>query len=795
MTAPALVRWFETLSLNDVGLVGGKNASLGEMIQTLADTGIQIPPGFATTAPAYDLLLDRDQLRKQIEGLLQGKTSGQRSLTETGAAIRQTILETPLPDPLVASIRSAYQELCDRSGQDAVAVRSSATAEDLPEASFAGQQESFLNVRGEDEVLDACHRCYASLFTNRAITYRETHGFDHMEVALSVGIQAMVRSNEAGAGVLFTLDPETGFPDVAVINAGWGLGETVVKGQITPDQYTVYTPFHDREQGAPILSKRLGAKLEKLVYAPDGGTETMETTEDERSAFVLTDDEIRTLARWGTQIEEQYGRPMDIEWAKDGPSGTLFIVQARPETVQSRREASALRSYRLTETGTPLVSGQSVGDAIATGIVCCIDNPEDGDRFPDGAILVTGRTDPDWVPIMTRAAGIITDHGGRTSHAAIVSRELGLPAIVGAETATEVLEDGQAVTLSCASGDEGVVYDGELNVEVSDLDLSDIPETRTRVMINVANPAVAMRWWRLPTRGVGLARMEYLISQSIQIHPLALARFDEVTDPEDRAQIETLTARYDNKEEYFIDHLARGIAVIAASQFPDPVVVRTSDFKTNEYAHLIGGEAFEPHEENPMLGWRGASRYDSDEYRDGFALECRALRRVRDKMGFTNVVVMIPFCRTPEEGDRVLRVMADHGLVQGRNGLEVYVMAEIPSNVILAKEFAERFDGFSIGSNDLTQLVLGVDRDSDRLAYLFDERSEAVTRTIRMLIDAAHEAGRPVGICGQAPSDYPDFTAFLVDAGIDSVSVLPDSVLQTIQTIAETEPIPAPAPH
>ena len=785
---PDYIRWLETLTNDDVAQVGGKNASLGEMIQALVPEGIRVPMGFATTAEAYRALLRDNQLDEAIRKTLAARDRGEQSLAESGAAIRTMIEQATVPDAVTRAIREGYQELCTRYDTDAVdvAVRSSATAEDLPEASFAGQQESFLNVRGEDDLLKACRRCMASLFTDRAIAYREAHGFDHMDVALSVGVQKMVRANDASAGVLFTIDTESGFPDTVVINAAWGLGETVVKGQITPDQYTVYKPFLGREDVVPILQKQRGSKEKKLIYT-DGGTETVATSDDERTAFTLSDDEVLTLACWGVRIEEHYDRPMDVEWAKDGHDGDLFIVQARPETVQSRRAADVLRTYRLTESGVKLLTGQAIGESIAAGPVCVIRDVADIDRFEDDAILVTGVTDPDWVPIMKRAAGIITDHGGRTSHAAIVSRELGVPAVLGTGEATDRLHDGQAITLSCAEGDTGVVYDGTLAYETDDIDLSDVPETQTKVMVNVASPAVALRWWRLPVQGVGLARMEYLINTVIKIHPMALVDLDAVDDDEARSIIERRTAGYTPRTDYFVDLLAQGIASIAAPHHPHPVIVRMSDFKTNEYAHLIGGGAFEPAEANPMLGWRGASRYTSDAYREGFALECAAVKRVRETMGFDNVIVMIPFCRTLEEADRVLEAMAEHGLRRGDHGLLVYVMAEIPANVTLATEFAERFDGFSIGSNDLTQLVLGVDRDSDRLAYLFDERNEAVTRTIRTLIDRAHAAGRPVGLCGQAPSDHPDFAAFLVDAGIDSISLTPDSVMRTLSIIAQAE--------
>ena len=781
--APTFVRRFDTLTNNDVPIVGGKNASLGEMIGALKDEGIRVPDGFATTADAYWHYLDANELEAEIRAQLAALSAGEQSLAETGAAIRERIRGGTVPNEMANAIRAAYHTLSAGYDADAidVAARSSATAEDLPEASFAGQQESFLNVRGDEAVLDACKNCFASLFTDRAVTYREEQGFDHMEVALSVGLQKMVRADKAG--VMFTIDTESGFPDNAIINAGWGLGETVVKGSINPDQYTVYKPFLENEALTPIVGKTKGDKAKKIVYAEGDGepTKTVETTEEERNALVLSDDEILTLARWGARIEEHYDRPMDIEWARDGETEALFILQARPETVQSQRAASVLRTYRLQETGERLVTGLSIGQSIAEGEVQLIHSADEIENFEEGGILVTDMTDPDWGPILKKAAGIVTNHGGRTSHAAIVSRELGIPAVIGTENATETLTDGQEVTLSCVEGAEGYVYEGLLEYDTTELDLDALPETETRIMLNVASPAAALNWWRLPAEGIGLARMEYIVNNVIEVHPMALVAFDQVEDEAARARIEELTQGYDDKTEYFVDQL------IAATQYPDPVLVRTSDFKTNEYADLIGGQAFEPHEENPMLGWRGASRYYSDEYRDGFALECRALKRVRETMGFTNVVLMIPFCRTPAEADRVLEVMAEHGLQRGENGLEVYVMAEIPSNVLQADEFAERFDGFSIGTNDLTQLVLGVGRDAERLAALFDERNRSIKKMIVDLIEQAHAADRPVGLCGQAPSDHPDFAEFLVEAGIDSISVIPDSVADVIQHVAEAE--------
>jgi pyruvate,water dikinase len=670
-----------------------------------------------------------------------------------------------------------------------VAVRSSATAEDLPEASFAGQQETFLHITGEAALLDASKRCYASLFTDRAISYRQDHDFDHLKVALAIGVQEMVRSDQAGAGVMFSIDTDSGFPHVVLINASWGLGESVVAGTVDPDEYLVFKSLLESETLTPVISKKVGAKRSMMVYNESGidPTKIVETTEQERLAFVLDDREILQLAKWATVIEDHYGGPTDMEWAKDGQSGELYIVQARPETVQARKDTSAMRSYRLSQQGTRLTSGLAIGEAIASGKVCNLRSAEEIDRFEDGAVLVTGITDPDWEPIMRRAAAIVTDHGGRTSHAAIVSRELGVAGVVGTGDATSILSDGQEVTVSCAEGEQGVIYEGILAYEEREIDLADIPATTTEVMLNLADPSAAFRWWRLPADGVGLARMEFVINNQIQIHPMALIRFDDLEDTDARHRIVEMTRGYDDKSEFFVERLAYGIARIAAAWWPKPVIVRMSDLKTNEYAKLIGGMAFEPGEENPMLGWRGASRYYSEGYREGFGLECQAVRRVRDDIGLTNTVVMIPFCRTPEEADRVLEVMADHGLFRGRNDLQVYVMAEIPSNILLVEDFADRFDGFSIGSNDLTQLILGVDRDSERLAPLFDESDPAVTKSVESLIDSAHGKHRKVGLCGQRPSDDPDFARFLVSAGIDSISVTPDSFLQVKNNVAAAE--------
>ena len=784
------VVWFEDISLGDIPQVGGKNASLGEMVGSLAASGVQVPPGFATTADAYRAFLVAGDLEPAIRELLERYRLGGATLRVTGAAIRELFLDSHFPDDIADDIRAAYRTLAGRAGIDnpPVAVRSSATAEDLPDASFAGQQETFLNVTGALDLLDTCRSCYASLFTDRAISYREAKGFDHLEVALSIGIQRMVRSDVGGSGVMFSIDTDTGFPRAIVISAAWGLGETVVQGTVDPDKYLVFTPLLADDGLSPIIEKTVGGKASKMIYGAGGSARTrlVDTTERERRALVLDDGEIVQLARWASVVAEHYGRPMDMEWAKDGVTGELFLVQARPETVQAGKAADRFTVHRLVEPGRVLVTGAAIGESIAVGEACVIRSSADIEKFRDGAILVTEMTDPDWVPIMRRAAGIVTDHGGATSHAAIVSRELGVPAIVGTGTATVDLEEGAMITLSCAEGDEGHVYEGALKFETEEIDLGDLPRTRTRVMVNVASPAAAFQWWRLPADGVGLARMEFIINNLIKVHPMALVHPERVGQRE-RELIADLSRGFAGPKDYFVQTLALGIAKLAAPYYPNPVIVRLSDFKTNEYAHLIGGNVFERGEENPMLGFRGASRYYDPRYREGFALECRALKRVREHIGFTNVIVMVPFCRTPAEADRVLETMAENGLVRGENGLRVYMMCEIPSNVILAELFAPKFDGFSIGSNDLTQLVLGVDRDSEELAGLFDERDEAVTRSISAAIRKAHEAGIPIGICGQGPSNHADFAAFLVREGIDSISLNPDSFLRTVHLIADAE--------
>lgn len=794
------IRWFEDIGIKDIPLVGGKNASLGEMVRELAPRGIKVPNGFAITAEAYWHLLRAANIDQQIQEILSGlDTRDTANLQQRGRAVRHAIMAAPLPQDLQHSIIAAYRELSRGADKPMdVAVRSSATAEDLPNASFAGQQETYLNVQGDAALLESCKRCFASLFTDRAISYRQDKGFDHFKIALSIGVQRMVRSDLASSGVMFSIDTETGSQDVVLINAGFGLGENVVQGSINPDEYFVFKPT--LKQGfRPILQKRLGSKEFKLVYDIGGSkmVKNIPVAPDDRSRFAITDDEILCLARWACLIEDHYSQqrgqytPMDMEWAKDGHTGELFILQARPETVQSQKSLDRVEVYHLKEKGPALVRGRSVGEKIAHGPVRVVKSAHNLNQVQKGDVLVTDKTDPDWEPTMRKAAAIVTNRGGRTCHAAIVSRELGLPAIVGTENATEVLKDGQAVTVSCAEGETGFVYQGLLKFDVQQIKLHDLSRPQTQVMMNVGNPEEAFRLSSLPNDGVGLAREEFIISNYIKIHPLALLDYDRVEDQALREQIAQLTIGYDDKPQFFVDKLAQGVAMIGAAFYPKDVVVRLSDFKTNEYANLIGGKAYEPVEENPMIGFRGASRYYNPRYQVGFALECRAMKKVRDEMGLSNVKLMVPFCRTVEEGRRVLEEMEKHGLKRGDNKLEVYVMCEIPSNVILATEFAEIFDGFSIGSNDLTQLVLGVDRDSEIVAHIFDERNPAVKNMIASVIQAAKSKGKKIGICGQAPSDYPEFAAFLVELGIDSISLNPDAVLKTTVKILEIEAVQA----
>ncbi|MGF1486021.1 MAG: phosphoenolpyruvate synthase [Prochloraceae cyanobacterium] len=795
----ALILWFEEVGIKDVGLVGGKNASLGETIAQLQPDGIKVPGGFAITAFAYRYFLESAQIAPSLQEIFADlDVDDLNNLRSKGRLARSLILNTPFPEDLKSAIADAYQKMSRNYAKNSVdidvAVRSSATAEDLPEASFAGQQETYLNVCGVKSVLEATHKCFASLFTDRAISYRESNGFDHLEVALSVGVQKMVRSDLASAGVMFSIDTETGFKNAAFITAAYGLGENVVQGAVNPDEYVVFKPTL-KAGYRPILKKRVGTKELKMVYDLGGSklTKNVNVPAKERAKFCLDDEEILQLARWAIKIEDHYSQvrglytPMDIEWAKDGITGELFIVQARPETVQSQKSSKILKTYQLQETSEVVATGRSVGSAIGAGTAHVILDVKEINLFQPGEILITNRTDPDWEPIMKKASAIVTNSGGRTCHAAIIAREMGIPAIVGCENATAMVRTGQEITVSCAEGEEGKIYSGLLPFEIKEAALDELPTTRTKILMNVGNPEQVFSLASIPCDGVGLARLEFIIANYIQAHPLALINFDRLEDELVKAKIAELTKRYDDKPQYFVDKLARGAGTIAAAFYPKPVIVRLSDFKTNEYANLLGGKQFEPKEENPMLGWRGASRYADPQYREAFALECAAIKRIRDEMGLTNLIPMIPFCRTPDEGRLVLAEMAKHGLERGKNGLEVYVMCELPSNVILADEFSEVFDGFSIGSNDLTQLTLGLDRDSALVAKLFDERNEAVKRMVKLAIETAKKTGRKIGICGQAPSDYPEFAKFLVELGIDSISLNPDSVLKTLLMVAEVE--------
>lgn len=790
------IRRFDEIGIDDVPLVGGKNASLGEMYRELTSRGVRIPNGFAITSDAYWHFLRSTKTDVRIRDILERlQPDNIESLRASGQAARQAILSAELPADLAREIVEAYTSLGGGAGSNIdVAVRSSATAEDLPDASFAGQQETYLNVEGAEALLVSCRRCFASLFTDRAISYRHHQGFDHFQIGLSIGVQRMVRSDLAAAGVMFSIDTETGFRNAVLINAAYGLGENVVQGTVNPDEYVIFKPTLN-EGFRPILQKRLGNKEFKLIYDLGGGrmTRNVPVPIGDRNRFAIDEEDILVLAKWACIIEDHYSNkrghltPMDMEWAKDGKTGDLWIVQARPETVQSRKSTQTLENYILREKGTVLVSGRSVGGKIGCGPVHVITHAAQLAQFNAGEVLVTDKTDPDWEPTMKKASAIVTNRGGRTCHAAIVSRELGLPAVVGTMHGTELLKSGQAVTVSCAEGDEGHVYSDILKFDVEKIDLGQFPRPSTKIMINVGNPEEAFQLSFLPVDGVGLAREEFIISTYIKIHPQALLNYDQLTDGDAKKQIDELTIGYQDKPQYFVDKLAEGVSMIAAAFHPREVIVRMSDFKTNEYANLIGGQAYEPTEENPMLGFRGASRYYHERYRDAFALECRAMFKVRNVMGLKNLKLMIPFCRTVAEGEHVLKEMAKHGLVRGENGLEVYVMCEIPSNVILAEQFAQIFDGFSIGSNDLTQLILGVDRDSEIVAPVFDERNAAVKQMISDAIRRVRAAGKKIGICGQAPSDYPEFAEFLVECGIDSISLSPDSVLRTIPRIVEAE--------
>ena len=792
------VKWFEDIGVKDLALVGGKNASLGEMIRSLAEKGINVPSGFAITAEAYRHVVERAGISQRIKDALMGlDTHDMKNLAQRGKQIRNLIRTAPCPSDLEEEIRAAYREMEKKYGRDVdVAVRSSATGEDSPTASFAGQQATFLNVRGEDEVLKKAMECFASLFTNRAISYRVDKGFDHLSLYLSVGVQKMVRSDLACSGVTFSIDTESGFRDVVYVTAAYGLGENLAQGVVGPDQFYVFKPTL-KEGFKPIVEKKLGTKEKKLVYKGDGtGTEQGEVTVAGQRKFALSDEEVLTLARWACVIEDHYGLPMDIEWAKDGVTGELFTVQARPETVHSQRNMASLRTYVLEEKGKVLLKGEAVGTRIGQGEVNVIEHSGEIDRFQKGQVLVTDMTDPDWEPIMKMASALVTNKGGRTCHAAIVSRELGLPCVISTGKGTEVLKEIKKVTIDCSQG-EGRIYEGRLKYRVDEVEVSNVPRPDTRIMINTGIPDGAFIQGQIPNDGVGLAREEFIIESYIGIHPMALVEYDELKeaakdDPELAkviGEIDERSALYEDKRQFFVDSLAMGVAKIAAAFYPNEVIVRFSDFRTNEYANLIGGYRYEPKERNPMIGWRGASRYYDDRFKPAFGLECQAIKKVRDEMGLTNVKVMVPFCRTPEEGRKVIRAMEEFGLRQGENGLEVYVMCEIPSNVVLAEAFADVFDGFSIGSNDLTQLTLGLDRDSELVAHIFDERDEAVKRLVKQVIDAAHDhqPRRRVGICGQAPSDFPEFAEFLVECGIDSISLNPDVVLSTRLHVAEVE--------
>ncbi|HEY8943653.1 MAG TPA: phosphoenolpyruvate synthase [Polyangiaceae bacterium] len=776
---------FKQLDLSRIGEAGGKNASLGELIRELEPKGIRVPDGFAVTASAFRRHLQAANLEGEIAAALKAlDVRDLRALARVGAEIRRRVAEAPLPPEIERELLVAYRELSGRYGEDAtdVAVRSSATAEDLPTASFAGQQETYLNVSGPERLIRAVRDCMASLFTDRAIVYRAERGFDHAAVALSVGVQKMVRSDQSVSGVIFTLDTESGCPDVVIITGAWGLGKSVVQGRVDPDEFWVHKPT--LQAGfRPIIRRDRGAKAVQLVYGEPGSRAVVERPVPRRlrESFVLRDDEVLLLARWSVAIEEHYSRragcptPMDIEWAKDGPSGQLFIVQARPETVHATNRAPALEMSRLRSKSNVLLRGRSVGTKIAAGRVRVVHSAAELGSFQSGEVLVAAMTDPDWEPVLAKAAAVVTDHGGRTCHAAIVSRELGIPCVVGTGTGTQSLNTGDLVTVSCAEGEEGRIYAGILEFERIAIATDEGRSPRVPVMLNVGNPESAFLLGRLPSAGVGLLRIEFVVSSWIGIHPMALLHPGKVTDKATLARIRERTGGYETAAEFFVDRLATGIAQIAAAFHPRPVIVRFSDFKTNEYRGLLGGEAFEPVEDNPMIGFRGASRYYDARYREGFALECQALRRVREVMGLTNVVPMVPFCRTLGEAKRVLDELALNGLARGQNGLRFYMMCEIPNNVILAEEFAELFDGFSIGSNDLTQLTLGVDRDSEILAPLFDERDPGVERSIATVIERAHKHGCKVGLCGQAPSDHPEFARFLADSGIDSISVTSDA--------------------
>jgi pyruvate,water dikinase len=784
------ILWFDELGIEDVPLVGGKNASLGEMYQKLSKKGVIVPNGFAVSAYAYHYFLEKAGITDDIKKIFTGlDVCNIKNLSCQGGKARDLILRSSLPKELEKAIIEAYEKMEKTYGHDCdVAVRSSATAEDLPDASFAGQQETYLNIRGKYTLIDTCRRCFASIFTDRAIAYREEKKFDHFTIGLSIGVQKMVRSDLGASGVMFSIDTESGFKDVVLINAAYGLGENVVQGAVNPDEFYIFKPTLKKGYN-PILNKKLGEKKIKMVYNHKviNPVKNVNVTINDRQKFCISDKEVLQLAKWATIIEDHYKRPMDIEWAKDGKSGNLFIVQARPETVQSRRDMSFLEDYKLKEKGKVLCKGDPVGSKIGSGPANVIVDVDQINQFKQGEVLVTDMTDPDWVPVMKRASAIVTNRGGRTCHAAIISRELGIPCIVGTNDGTTKIKTKKNITVSCAEGELGFVYDGKLKFEVKKVNIKNIKRPKTKIMMNIGSPDHAFSSSFIPNDGVGLAREEFVINSYIKIHPLALINFNKLENIKTKEEINSLTVGYKNKKQYFIDKLAQGISMIGAAFYPKDVIVRLSDFKSDEYANLIGGQEFEPKEDNPMLGWRGASRYYSKKYRPAFDLECEALRIVRDEMGLKNLKIMVPFCRTVEEGKKILQIMKENGLVRGKNELQVYMMCEIPANVILAKEFAKIFDGFSIGSNDLTQLTLGVDRNSELVSHIYDERDMAVKNLISSVIKDAKKLKRKIGICGQGPSDFPDFAKFLVEQKIDSISLNPDTVIKTTLDILKVE--------
>jgi pyruvate,water dikinase len=804
----AFILWFDDILIGDIALIGGKNASLGEMYQKLTSKGVAVPHGFAITSYAYRHLIKTAGIEKDVIDAMAGlDTHDMKNLQERGKKIREIIRNAEFPDDLRQAIIEAYRKMEEEYGPDVdVAVRSSATAEDLPDASFAGQQESFLNIRGTDALIENCRKCFASLFTNRAISYRHDKGFGQFDVYLSIAVQKMVRSDAASSGVIFSIDTESGFKDAVFITGSWGLGENIVLGVVNPDEYYVFKPTL-REGKKPVVGKRAGTKELKMIYNSDPNEErtvkNIDTTPEERGKYILSDDEIVQLAKWACMIEDHYQKPMDIEWAKDGDgintgTGKLYILQARPETVHSQSSSKrVLETYVLKEKGRMIVSGQAVGSMIGQGLAHIIEDAAHIHEFKKGEVLVTDMTDPDWEPIMKIASAIVTNRGGRTCHAAIISRELGIPCVIGTGNGSKVIKSGNEVTVSCAEGEIAYIYEGLLKFVIDRLDLDTLPPTKTDIMMNVGIPEKAFSDCQIPNDGVGLAREEFIINSHIGIHPLALYYFDDLKAKADAGdkkiaeivkEIKTRTTAYpDDKKQFFIDKLAEGVGRIGAGFYPKDVIVRLSDFKSNEYANLVGGTLYEPIESNPMIGWRGASRYYDEKYKKAFELECKALLKARNDMGLTNIKLMVPFCRTPEEGRRVIDVMKEFGLVQGENELEVYVMCEIPSNVISADAFSDVFDGFSIGSNDLTQLTLGLDRDSDLVAHIFDERNQAVKDMVRMVIDVAKRRGKKIGICGQAPSDFPEFATFLVECGIDSMSLIPDTIIKTRLAVAEKE--------